>query len=135
MFWAARGHTTGDELHERRVVQDQLVAELAVAIVLVLPPQFGRSRSSAHRSSGDFTPRMRALEDMSQPFPADVGVDLGRGQVGVAEKLLHGTEVGAAVEQVGGERVPQRVRMRRSRGSPVQDAPDVSRRRAHGHGG
>ena len=37
-------------------------------------------------------------------------VDLGRGQVRVAEQLLDDAQVGAAVEQVGGERVAQGVR-------------------------
>ena len=35
----------------------------------------------------------------------DVGVDLGGGDVGVAEHGLDATEVGAVHEKVGGERV------------------------------
>ena len=41
----------------------------------------------------------------------DVRVALGRGEVGVPEHLLHGAEVGAALEQVGRERVAEQVRV------------------------
>jgi len=40
----------------------------------------------------------------------DVGIDLSRGEVLVTEQLLHDPQVGATIEQVGRERVPQRVR-------------------------
>ena len=43
-------------------------------------------------------------------FDGDQRVDLGGGHRRVAEQLLDHADVGAAVEQVGGERVPQRVR-------------------------
>jgi hypothetical protein len=33
----------------------------------------------------------------------DVGLDHGRGQIVVSEELLNGADVGAALEQVGGE--------------------------------
>ena len=47
-----------------------------------------------------------------QPLGGDVGVDLrGRGR-GVAEDLLHAAQVGAALEQVRGGGVPDRVRAR-----------------------
>ncbi len=36
----------------------------------------------------------------------EVGVDLGRGEASVAEQGLNGTDVGAALEEVGGEGVP-----------------------------
>lgn len=41
----------------------------------------------------------------------DVGVDLGRRDVGVAEDLLDDAQVGAAGQHVGGEGVAQRVRV------------------------
>ena len=47
---------------------------------------------------------------MAQPLGGDVGVDLRGGQRGVAEQLLHGAQVGTALEQVGGRGVPQPVR-------------------------
>ncbi|ANH38959.1 Peptidase family M23 [Nocardioides dokdonensis FR1436] len=42
----------------------------------------------------------------AEPVGGDMGVDLGGGQRGVAQQLLHGAQVGAALEQVGGSRVP-----------------------------
>jgi hypothetical protein len=39
----------------------------------------------------------------------DMGVDLGGGDVGVAEKLLHRAQVSAAFEEVGGEGVAKDV--------------------------
>ena len=42
--------------------------------------------------------------------PGDVGVDLGGGDVGVAEQGLHRAQIGAALQQVGGEGVAQDVR-------------------------
>jgi hypothetical protein len=45
----------------------------------------------------------------------------------VPEQLLHGAQVGAPVEQVGGERVAKGVRVRRSRRPTVEDAASVAR--------
>ena len=39
----------------------------------------------------------------------EVGVDFGGGDAFVAEHFLHGTEVGAALHEVGGERVAEGV--------------------------
>ena len=56
-----------------------------------------------------------------------VRVQLGRGEVGVAEHLLDAAEVGAALEQVGGEGVPEQVRVHaqwlqaRFFGEPAED--------------
>jgi hypothetical protein len=36
----------------------------------------------------------------------DVGVDHGRGKIVVPKQLLNGADVGAALEQVGGEGMP-----------------------------
>src|SRR3989338_1087399 len=49
-----------------------------------------------------------------------VGVDLGRGNVGVAEHGLDGAEVGPPLEQMAGEGVPERVRRY---GAPDSRAP------------
>ena len=49
-------------------------------------------------------------EDLAQVVDGDQRVDLGGGHRRVAEQLLDDADVGAAVEQVGGEGVPQRVR-------------------------
>ena len=39
----------------------------------------------------------------------DVGVLLGRGQAGVPQQFLNGAEIGAGIQEVGGERVAQPV--------------------------
>ena len=49
--------------------------------------------------------------DVLQALLVDVGVDLGGGDVGVAEEFLDDAEVGAVLEQVGGEGVAQEVRV------------------------
>jgi hypothetical protein len=48
-----------------------------------------------------------------QPLARHVGVDRGGGDVGMAQQQLHRAQVGAVVEQVGGEGVAQRVRRQR----------------------
>ena len=48
--------------------------------------------------------------DLAEPVHGDQGVDLGGGDGRVAEQFLDHPDVGTAVEHVGGERVPQRVR-------------------------
>ena len=46
------------------------------------------------------------LQDfVAQAGAVDVDVDLGRGDALVAQHLLDGTQVGTALEQVGGEAV------------------------------
>jgi len=47
------------------------------------------------------------LNQAPQALLEHVGVDLGRRNVGVAEQLLDGAQVGAALEQVAGEGVTQ----------------------------
>src|SRR5919202_374350 len=80
---------------------------------------FGRCRvpSRACRAAGPrdwphprSRPRVGARIGQLEPPRLHPRVGLGRGQRGVAEQLLDGPQVGPALEQVGGERVPQRVR-------------------------
>ena len=52
---------------------------------------------------------MRAVVDPPQALGVHVAVDLRRRERGVAEELLDGAEIGSALEQVGGKRVPQPV--------------------------
>ena len=47
--------------------------------------------------------------DFAEAAAGDVGVDLGGGEAGVAEELLDGAEVGAVLQQVGGEGVAEGV--------------------------
>ena len=53
--------------------------------------------------------RMGLVVDFAEVAPRDVGVDLGGGEAGVAEEFLDGAQVGAGLEQVGGEGVAERV--------------------------
>src|SRR5206468_6814116 len=75
--------------------------------------------------------------DGAEVVPIDVGVELRRGEVGVAEHFLHGAQVGPALEQMGGERMAERVRrdaLAQSRTARIDldDAPgpDARQRRA-----
>src|SRR5258707_317436 len=53
---------------------------------------------------------MRHLIHLEQPLAVDAGVDLRGRKRGVAEQFLDRAQVAAAGEQVGRERVPQRMR-------------------------
>src|SRR5438105_12345638 len=50
-------------------------------------------------------------QDDLEAFAVDVRVDLGGGDVRVPEHRLHGAQIGAALQEMGGEAVAQRVRM------------------------
>src|ERR1035437_6243113 len=54
-------------------------------------------------------PRMRPVVDLADARPRDVSIDLGRGDVRVAEHHLNGPEVGVVVDEMRGERVRQDV--------------------------
>ena len=53
---------------------------------------------------------MRFFVDVHQLRDIDVGIALGRGQLDVAEQFLDGAQIGARLQQVRRERMPQRVR-------------------------
>ena len=55
--------------------------------------------------------RVRLVVDLREMLEVEVRVDLRRRQARMAEHLLHRAQVPARLEQVGGERVPQHVRM------------------------
>ena len=65
-------------------------------------------------------------------------IDLGRGQALVAEQLLHDAQVGAALQEMGRERVAEGVRRDAGRQArppaqkiePVAEAADAERRAA-----
>ena len=52
---------------------------------------------------------VKTLMDLSELLVRDVGVDLGRGDRRVAEHGLDRADIGAVAEQIGGERVPERM--------------------------
>ena len=54
--------------------------------------------------------RVEALMGRFEAGGVHLGVDLGGGDVRVAEHHLHGPQVGAAGQQVGGERMAEHVR-------------------------
>src|SRR3954468_1474608 len=69
-------------------------------------------------------PRVTGRVHLAQPINGDECVDLCGRHRRVAEQLLDDAHVGAAVEQVGGERVPQRVRGHLGRHSrPLRGRP------------
>ena len=51
------------------------------------------------------------LVHLAELFVREMGVDLRGRDVGVAEELLHGAEVGAVHEEVGGKAVAEEVRV------------------------
>ena len=53
---------------------------------------------------------MRLLVDVLELILDDVGVDLGRAEILVAQQFLHAAQVGAVVKQMGRERMAQLVR-------------------------
>ena len=76
---------------------------------------------------------MRLAIGAAQRGIGEVGVDLGRLEVRVAEQLLHDPQVGAALEQVRRERVAQGVRagpLRRPPAASTQRSSDEPQRRA-----
>ena len=44
-----------------------------------------------------------------EPLVGHVGIDLGGGEIRVAQQHLHHSQIGAVIEQVGGEGVTQGV--------------------------
>ena len=74
-------------------------------------------------------PGVAGRVDLAQPVDGDQRVDLRRRHRRVPEQLLHDAHVGAAVEQVGRERVPQRVRRHLRASSPARSA--AARRTVH----
>ena len=65
---------------------------------------------AAARGARQVRPRMGVEVDVAEAIGGQMGVDLGRADVGVAEHLLQRPQIAAARQQVGGERVAQRVR-------------------------
>ncbi len=77
---------------------------------------------------------MRRVVHLHEVIHGYVGVPLGRRERSVAEELLDRAEIGSAVEEVGGARVPQRVRVqirttRAERAIPVYER--LNRPRPH----
>ena len=65
---------------------------------------------------------MRGLDQPAQPLALNMGIDLRRRDIGVAEHLLDAAQIGAVIEEMAGEgvaqhmrRQPRRVEIRRQR--------------------
>ena len=71
---------------------------------------------------------MRAVVDLAQAARVDVAVHLRRRERAVAEQLLDRAQVGAALEQVRRERVPQPVRVRKQAAQRARVEPAAARR-------
>jgi hypothetical protein len=52
---------------------------------------------------------VRGEVELAPAAITDVGVELGRREIGVAKHLLDASEIRTALEQVGRERVPEQV--------------------------
>ena len=52
---------------------------------------------------------MKSRMNFSEPAQLDPGVDLGCGDRGVSEHLLHGTKVGASRQEVSGKAMSERM--------------------------
>ena len=114
----------GDELDERGIRDDEVITRRRAAAFEPALPLLRQVRidvDDAHARG------MSVPVGGPQPFAADVGVALRGRDVAVPEQLLDRAQVGATVEQVGGEAVAQRVRVRRRRRPPIDDAANVAR--------
>ena len=69
---------------------------------------------------------MRSRIHRKQAFLAHMSVDLRGLQAGVTQQFLHHPEIGATVQEVGGEAVAEGVGVGRDRRSTVQDPSHVA---------
>src|SRR3954470_4079842 len=81
-------------------------------------------------AAGPLAPRVVAVVDAPQASLEDVRVNLRRGQVGVPQHHLDGAQVGAAIEEMGGEGMADDVRAQRvphadRRAVPFQQLPEA----------
>lgn len=69
---------------------------------------------------------MRSGVHRTQALLAHMSVDLRGLQACMAEQFLYDPQIGAPVEKVSGEAVPQCVRMGRHRRTSIEDPPHVA---------
>ena len=67
-------------------------------------------------------PRVCLVVGIGQVLEIQPGIDLGGADIGVAQQLLHGTQVAAALQQMAGKAVAQHVRVHRGAGTGQQAA-------------
>jgi hypothetical protein len=69
---------------------------------------------------------VRRIDHVAQTFFAHVGVVLRCRKIGMTEEFLHRPEIGSAIEQMGGECVPQRMRMGWRRRASIEETSHVA---------
>ena len=111
---ASRARSAGRELADRRCSCTRPTGVPWPAVVV-----------RGHRSF-PLCPGMGCSVHREQPLFAHMSVDLRGLQAGVPEQLLDNPQVGATVEQVGGEAVAQGVGMGGHRRPAVEDPPHVT---------
>src|SRR3954465_8880246 len=89
-----------------------------------------KRRAGKRLSLSESGPRVETIVGGPQPRLEHVRVDLRRGQIGVTEHQLNRAQIGAALEEVRRERVPQDVRADRRRQSggarvPFENLPEA----------
>src|SRR5438477_4013863 len=98
----------------------------AVSLRFMIPP---RPRSC----EPELSPGVELPVHLAQVTPIEVGIDGGGGDIRMSEQLLHDAQIRAALEQVGRERMPERVRVdpggdAGAAGVPAQDLPPAHAR-------
>src|SRR5256885_932119 len=78
---------------------------------------------------------MERTVHFSQISPVEMRVDRGGGHGGVAEQLLHDSEIRPALQQMRGERMAQGMRMNARRARAAARPADPAPRRAAGRDG
>src|SRR5574341_784578 len=73
-----------------------------------------RTSHRAQQAAPLLSPWVVSIVDSFQVCPGDMGVDLSRRDIGVPQHHLDRSEIGAALEEVGGKRVAERVRAYRT---------------------
>ena len=80
----------------------------------------------AEVGAGSSCSRMGIAVGGGEPLPTDMGVALRGRHIGMTEQLLHGAQVGAAIEQMRREGMSQRVRMSRRRRTSIEDPAHIT---------
>lgn len=76
--------------------------------------------------AGSSCSRMRIAIGGGEPLPADMGVALRGRHIGMTEQLLHGAQVGAAIEQMRRKGVAKSVRMSWRRRTSIEDPAHIT---------
>src|SRR5206468_7888556 len=113
-----RSRPAGDELDQWRVRHDQPLPGAWISSLLVAAPELAKLERLYLRCHRPFTctrttlssARMTASVLALQPGWLDLGVDLRCRQARMSEELLDRPQVRPALEQMGRERVPHRMR-------------------------